>query len=202
MQMIEIGRLLRSNADSCTLGCWVTQLSVPQFGGMVRIPVGDGCEVYGLIYDIRVDDDGLVKQLISAGTVDSDVIQDNRINRNVPVEISVRFIGYMEDGAFYHLVPPRPPLTLDAIYPCTVEEACRFTSAGRFGYFRHLLRAGDVPVSELLAAHLLQVGNMQKQQGRSDWLQGATQELIILLRDDYKTLMNLLSALGDTGVFR
>ena len=201
MQMIEIGRLLRSNADSCTLGCWVTQLTVPQFGGMVRIPVGDGCEVYGLIYDIRVDDDGLVKQLISAGTIDDDVIQDNRINRNVPVEIGVRFIGYMDDGAFFHLVPPRPPLTLDAIYPCTDEEACRFTSAGRFGYFRHLLRGGDVPVSELLAAHLLQVDSMQKQQGRPEWLQGATQELITLLRDDYKTLMNLLSALGDTGIF-
>ena len=155
MQMIEIGRLLRSNANSCTLGCWVTQLSVPQFGGVVRIPIGNGCEVYGLIYDIRVDDDGLVKQLISAGTIDNNVIQDNLINRNVPVEIGVLFIGYMEDGAFYHLIPPRPPLTLDAIYPCTDEEACRFTSAGRFGYFRHLLRAVDAPVSELLAAHLL-----------------------------------------------
>jgi hypothetical protein len=168
---------------------------------MVRIPVGDECEVYGLIYDIRVDDDGLVKQLISAGTIDNDVIMDNRINRNVPVEIGVRFIGYMEKNTIYHLVPPRPPLTLDAIFPCTDKEACRFTSTGRFGYFRHLLRAGDLPVSELLAAHLLQVGQMQRQQGRPDWLQGAIQELIVLLRDDYKTLMSLLSALGDTGVF-
>ena len=57
----------------------------------MRIPLEAGSQVYGLIHDIHIDDDGLVRQLVTAGDVDEGVILDNRINRNVPVEISVFF---------------------------------------------------------------------------------------------------------------
>ena len=63
----------------------------------------------------------------------------------VPVEMGVLAIGYEQDGKIYHLLPPRPPLSLDVIYLCEDEELCTFTSAGRFGYFRHILRAADLP---------------------------------------------------------
>ena len=63
-----------------------------------------------------------------------------------------------------------------------------------FGYFRHLLQAKDIPLGELLAAHILQV----KQETNNDqWVKQATQELITLLRDDYPTLMSVLGALGE-----
>ncbi len=51
--------------------------------------------------------------------VAEEVILDNRVNRNVPVEISVIFTGYTQGEAVYHLLPPRPPLTLDAMYLCS-----------------------------------------------------------------------------------
>ena len=43
--------------------------------------------VFGLIYDIHIDDDGLVRQLVTAEDDPDEVIADNRLNRNVPVEI-------------------------------------------------------------------------------------------------------------------
>jgi hypothetical protein len=117
------------------------------------------------------------------------------------VEVSALFTGYQVDGQVFHLLPPRPPLTLDAIYTCSPEEICQFTSAGRFGYLRHILRAADLPLGELLAAHLQQVAPAQLAAGHPEWVSGATQELITLLRDDYPTLVSVLGSLSEINIF-
>lgn len=198
---LEIGRLLRAATTGCVVGCKVSQISLPVFGGMVRIPIDDQSQVYGLIYDIHIDDDGLVRQLVTAADVPEDVILDNRQNRNVPVEISVLFAGYQQGNEIFHLLPPRPPLTLDVIYPCDPADLRRFTGAGRFGYFRHVLHAKDLPVGELLAAHLRLAADAHAAAGNSTWASQATQELITLLRDDYPTLMAVLGSLSDARIF-
>ncbi len=197
MNGIEIGRLLRSGTAGFVVGCKVTQLSAPSFGALVRVPLEEGYQVFGLIYDIHIEDDGLVRQLITAEGVPEEVLQDNRENRNVPVEISVLALGYEKGGKVSHLLPPRPPLSLDVIYLCTSEEMVHFTSAGRFGYFRHILRDEDKPVEELLAAHLGQARQAQEEAGNSEWYEQAMAELITLMRDDYPNLMSLLSAVGE-----
>jgi hypothetical protein len=197
MRTIEIGRLLRAGTSGFVVGCRVSQLDAPSFGALVRVPLEDGYQIYGLIHDIHIDDDGLVRQLVTAQDIDEAVVADNRINRNIPIEISVLTVGYQQDGRVFHLLPPRPALSLDAIYLCNDDELRGFTSAGRFGYFRHILRATDLPVDDLLAAHLNQVQVVQVRAGNEDWAVEAAQELIILLRDDYPTLMSVLSALGD-----
>ncbi len=193
-QPIEIGRLLRSGTTGFIAGCRVGQLEAPAFGALVRAPLGGADQVYGLIHDIHIDDDGLVRQLVTADHVSPEVLRDNRERRIVPVEMSVLAVGYEQAGKVFHLLPPRPPLSLDVIYLCEAGEVKRFVTAGRFGYFRHVLRAVDLPVGEILAAHLKQV---QEQVGDKQWLEAATQELITLLRDDYPTLMSVLGALGE-----
>ena len=200
-ETLEIGRLLRASTTGCVIGCKVSQIDLPAFGGLVRIPLDERTQVYGLIYDIHIDDDGLVRQLVTAANVPEDVILDNRHNRNVPLEISVLFTGHELDGQVFHLLPPRPPLTLDAIYPCSPQEICRFTDTGRFGYLRHVLRASDLPVGELLAAHVRDASQAHRSAGRPDWAARATQELITLLRDDYPTLMAVLGSLADTQIY-
>ncbi len=197
MSEIEIGRLLRASTTACVVGCRVSQANVPGFGGLVRIPLDPDYGIYGLIYDIRIEDDGLVRQLVTAEKIDEDVIQDNRVNRNVPVEVSVLHVGYRQAGQIHHLLPPRPPLSLDAIYVCGPKEACAFTEAGRFGYFRHILRATDLPTGELLAAHIQLANRCHVEHGSCSWSSSAVQELITLLRDDYPTLMTVLSSLSD-----
>jgi hypothetical protein len=196
MTQIEIGRLLRAGTTGFIAGCRVSQLTVPAFGALVRAPLEDGYQVYGLIHDIHIDDDGLVRQLVTAENVSDEVMRDNRERRIVPVEMSVLAVGYEQDGVVFHLLPPRPPLSLDVIYLCDEIEVAKFTSAGSFGYFRHVLRATDVPIGEVLSAHLLQA---EKAHGKDSaaWKENAVKELITLLRDDYPTLMSVLGALGE-----
>ena len=114
---------------------------------------------------IRIDDDGLVRQLVTAEGVDEAAIADNRQNRTVPVEISVLAVGYQQGGRITHLLPPRPPLSLDVITLCDDDELRRFTSTGHFGYFRHVLRNSELPAGEVLAAHLRQVPSDAKYYG-------------------------------------
>lgn len=199
---IEIGRLLRASTNGCVVGCKVNRINAPTLGGLVRIPLQDqtGLDVIGIIYDMHIDDDGLVRQLIGSENISEEVILDNRNNRNVPVEISVLFLGYVQDGRVQHLLPPRPPLTLDAIYPCTADEIIHFTNAGRLGYIRHILRAQDLPVGELIAAHISQAEKCHLSNGDPMWVRKAVQELVVLLRDDYAALMAVLSALADAGL--
>ncbi len=200
MSTIQIGRLLRAGTSGFVVGCRVSQMDLPVLGGLVRVPQPGDYQVYGIIHDIHIDDDGLVRQLVTADGVEQSVIEDNRVNRNIPLEVSVLAVGYRQDGKIYHLLPPRPPLSLDIIYLCDPDELCEFTSAGRFGYFRHLLRAKDLPVGEILAAHLKLAHAAQCSNGDPEWSSAATQELITLLRDDYPTLMAVLGAVADIGL--
>jgi hypothetical protein len=194
MTSIQIGHLLRAGTSGFVAGCSVSQMETPSFGALVRAPIGENYSVYGLIYDIHIDDDGLVRQLVTAAEVREKVIADSRVNRIVPVEMSVLAVGYEQGGKISHLLPPRPPLSLDVIYLCSDAELSKFTGAGRFGYFRHILQAKDLPIGELLAAHIQDVKNKTK---NVKWAEEATRELITLLRDDYPTLMSVLGVLGE-----
>ena len=195
-QQIEIGRLLRAGTTGFVAGCRVNQLEAPAFGALIRAPLSDNYQVYGIIHDIRIDDDGLVRQLVTSNNVSDDVMRDNRENRIVPVEMSVLAVGYEQDGKVHHLLPPRPPLSLDVIYLCDDKDLVRFTDARRFGYFRHILNAKDAPIGEVLAAHIQQAGKAHGVDSGM-WKEKAVAELIALLRDDYPTLMSALGALAD-----
>lgn len=198
MKPIQIGYLLRSGTTGFVAGCSVSQLEAPSLGALISAPVSPGYQVYGLIHDIHIDDDGLVRQLVTADSVSPEVIRDNRERRIVPVEMSVLTVGWEQDGKISHLLPPRPPLSLDIINLCDDDDLVRFTSAGKFGYFRHILRNKEFPAGEILAAHFQKANAAHSRQSNTGWRDQASQELIILLRDDYPLLMSVLSALGES----
>lgn len=197
MKDLQIGYLLRSGTSGFVAGCPVSQLEAPSLGALIHAPLAPDAQIYGLIHDMHIEDDGLVRQLVTADNLSPEVVRDNRERRIVPVEMSVLTVGWGQAGSIWHLLPPRPPLSLDAIHLCDDDEIVKFTSAGNFGYFRHVLRAADLPVGELLAAHLQQAGAAHTNRGQTAWLGAAVQELITLLRDDYPTLMSVLNTLGD-----
>jgi hypothetical protein len=194
MSSIQIGHLLRADITGFVAGCSVLQIEAPSFGALVRAPLDKDLNVYGLITGIHIDDDGLVRQLVTTGNVSPEVMHDNRERRIVPVEISVLTVGYGLGGRISHLLPPRPPLSLDIIYLCSDAELLEFTQAGHFGYFRHIIQAKDLPIGDLLASHIFMVKEETKNE---KWVEAATQELITQMRDDYPTLMSVLGALGE-----
>jgi hypothetical protein len=195
--MIPIGRLLSSSSRGCAVGCLLTQTNSPVFGEMLRVPLDDGVTIYGLVYDIHVDGDGLVRQLATTEHISPEVIEDHHHNRNVPLELSLLFVGYERAGTISYLLPPRPPLSLDVIESCSPTDLARFTAAGRFGYLRHLLGDPTLPAVELLAMHIQAA--FAAHQGDLDWRDGAVQTLIAMLKDDYSQLLAVLGALSETA---
>lgn len=193
----EIGRVLRASTAGFAIGCRVSQLSLPSFGGLVRAqPLAAEEAVFGLIYDMHIDDDPLVRRLILAENPRQSVIEDQRNNRLLPIEMSVLTIGYAVGGDLYHGLPPRPPLNLDPVFLChDVDQVCAFTD--RPGYLRLILRAAaqNVPVDQLLVAHIRQVYQLR---GRDiAWATATVEEMIELLRSDYDLLVPTLEAVSE-----
>jgi hypothetical protein len=105
-------------------------------------------------------------------------------------------VGYERQGQVSHLLPPRPPLTLDSIQPCSAADLARFTADGRFGYLRHLLGDPDLPAAELLAVHIRDALAAHADEGPL-WAGHAIETIIALLKDDYPRLMTVLGALSE-----
>lgn len=200
MTALQIGRLLSANTRQFLVGCRVAQSEIPSLGMLVRVNPQPQYSIYGLVYDLYIADDGLVRQLATVEEMDESVIADHRLNRSVPVEIRVLTVGYQKDGRIYHLLPPHPPLGLELLYLCTSDEVVQFTSLGRFGYLRHILREQDIAVEEVLAAHLQFADQAHRQMGDANWSSKAVQELIVLLRDDYGMLMRVLQSVADSQI--
>lgn len=196
-ESIRVGRLLRSGIQGFSAGFSASQNPIPEFGVLVRAEIDKDFDVYGLIHDINVEDDGVVRQMVTSDQISQREISDNRANRNVPMEIGVISVGYKKDGQIRHLLPPQIPQSMSNIFLCAPEEICQFTNAGRFGYFRHILRNADLPVSEIMAAHFEQTQQAQLAAGNSAWADQAIEKLISLLRVDYPALMVVLDALSD-----
>jgi len=192
-----IGRVLRAGTAGFVIGCQVQHLARPSFGCLVKAqPVDEREAIFGLIYNMDVADDPLVRRLILAESPREEVISDQRRNRLLPIEMSVLAVGYCLNGRFYHGLPPRPPLNLDPVHLChDPAELIRFTD--RLGYLRLILRAADmgVPVDQLLVAHVQDVYRLRGND--ADWAMTVINEVIELLRSDYDTLVPTLEALGE-----
>lgn len=194
----EIGRILRASTTGFAVGCRVSQLSRPAFGGLVRAqPVDEREAIYGLIYDMHIDDDPLVRRLVLAENPPESVINDQRNNRLLPIEMSVIAVGYQVDGQLYHGLPPRPPLNLDPVELVTdPADVRRFTE--NLAYLRLILRnvGSNVPVDQLLVAHISNIVHIRG--GDAAWATAVIEELIELLRSNYDVLIPTLEALSDT----
>jgi hypothetical protein len=194
---IPIGKLLRAENSNFVAGCRVRELDTPALGALVKVKLEDQSEIYGLITNILINDDSLVRQLVSGVSIPTEYTADNRYNRNLPVEIHVLTVGYAQNGSISHRLPPRPPLSLDELHLCDPDELCHFTSLNEQSYLRHILRLLDQPVEELLAAHLRQAKSAHETADDSAWYEQACQKMITLLRDDYPRLTTVLDVLTD-----
>jgi len=195
---LQVGRVLRASSRGFAIGCRVMQPEIPVFGSFVRAEgLAPGSAIYGLIYDVGVEDDPFVRQFISADPPE-EVVRDQRENRQVPIEVSVLAVGvrrgFGSNGEnIRHCLPAQPPVTLDWLYQCTDEEVRAFTA--RFDYFRLVLEAREVPADELLAASLRAAAAARLENERETFLVEAGRELARLLAGDPVRLEGLLRRL-------
>jgi hypothetical protein len=197
----KIGYVLNADALGCTAGCRMNQTSNPGFGEMVKIAAQSGQTIFGIIANVHIMDDGLVRQLATTSDINDQVIHDNRDNRIIPLEFSVIFLGFSHQQRTSHLLPPNPPLSLESVYPCTNEEIIAFTTAGNGGYLRYMVGKKEVINFDLVAAHFRNMRNLLTDDMRGAWIEKTTRHLVHLYRNDYNTLSELLHTLTDTAVF-
>ena len=192
---MEIGRVLRASTAGYAVGCRVNQLSGPSFGCLVKAaPAGNRETIYGLIYDIHINDDQLIQRLVMTEDPRPEIIEDQRQNRMLPLEMSVLTVGHGANGSLRHGLPPRPPLNLDPVFLCTPEETLAFTND--LGYLRLIMRnsALRVPVDQLIQSHVMSVFEMR---GNDEaWAMAAVREVIEQLRGNYDLLMPTLEGLS------
>lgn len=188
-----IAYVLRSSTSGFSAGAALSQIDGLAFGMIVRAQPGSAPSeaVYGLLYDIHIDDDPLVRQLVLADAVSEETIRDQRHHRIAPVEMSILSIGYRDiDGRIRQALPPRPPISLAPLFLCSDEETREVTD--RFDYFRLVLNASGVPSEQLLSANLLRAASTRPHDEQYDFLVEAGREAARLLSADMTRLDNLL----------
>jgi hypothetical protein len=188
---LTIGWVLRASTVGFTVGCRVLQPSVPQFGDLVKVPLpdDDAC-IFGLIYDVQVQDDPAVRQLILAGEMEPEAILDQRENRLVPIEISVLIVGHQRARKIVQGLPPQPPVSLDILTMCDEADIRTFTK--QLDYVRLVLNASQIPADELLIANLRQAAAAHPPEIRTQFLLNAGRELARLLSFDLVRLDGIL----------
>lgn len=187
-----LGRVLRASTASFTAGCRTLEEDLPAFGSLVQVERGDGSAIYGLIYDVRVDDDPFVRQLIAAGDLSEEYVQDQRQRRQVPVEVNVLVVGGRDrSGQVFQHLPPQPPATLSWVTICSSGQARQFGQ--RLDFLRPVLDAADAPADELAAATLRHMASAQGNAGAARrYLEDAGRELARLLSREPVRLNGIL----------
>jgi len=187
---LRVGRVLRANSRSFVVGCSVMREDIPAFGALIRADssVQDGV-IYGLIYDVALEDDPFVRQLVVAD-LPEEVVRDQRENRQVPIEVSVLAVGWGDRDAIHQSTPAQPPVMLDWLHQCQRQEVVTFTQ--RFDYFRLVLGGRAVPADQLLAANLRMAAAARPTNTKADFLLRAGRELVRLLAHDPIRLESLL----------
>ena len=190
---LQVGRVLRASTRGFALGCAVMQPEIPAFGSFVRAEGQvSGQAIYGLIYDVSVEDDPFVRQFIGANPPE-EVVRDQRENRQIPIEVRVLAVGCGDGETIRHCLPAQPPVTLDWLYQCNDEEVRTFTE--RFDYFRLVLEAREVPADELLATSLRVAAAARPESEREGFLIEAGRELVRLMAGEPTRLEGLLRRL-------
>jgi hypothetical protein len=189
-----VGRVLRSSTTSFTVGC--RQLiseqdqRVPEFGALVRAAGKNDAVIYGLIFNVTIEDDAFVRQLVAAGVDSAEIIEDQRQKRQVPIVVDVLVVGGGQGLAVYYRLPAQPPSTLDQIYLCNAAEMVRFTE--RHDWLRTVLAAVDAPTDQLLISALRAAAQARPPDQREAYVVAAGRELAKLLALDLSRLDGIL----------
>ena len=187
-----IGKVLRASTVGFVCGTRSEDIGQPSFGAFVRTWPGQrtDIEVIGLIHGISIDDDPMVRQMILANNMRESTISDQRVNRMVPVEISVLSVGYIRVDRVQYTLPPQPPLSLDPVQLCDDETVRLFTE--NLDFLRLVVNASDVPTEELLAAAINHAAWARPEGERRAFLVMAGRHLAGLLSHDLPRLQHLL----------
>jgi hypothetical protein len=189
-----LGRILRSTSTTFTFGRTLNAGDLPSFGDLVTADAA-GIQMYGLIYEIIVEDDPFVRQVVAASAdMPPEKIEDMRQRRQVPVQITALSMAFRQGGHVTQAIPPRPPGALQPVSACDCEETREVLAD--FGFFLIILNHSQAPSDELLAASLIHAARCQPPGQNRAYLLDAGRELVRLLAQEPARLDAILRRLA------
>jgi hypothetical protein len=188
VESYPVGKVISASNARFAVGCRLMRSQVPTFGALVKADAENEITIAGLIRDVQLLDDPLVRQVAVMVEERPELIAD-QYQRLLPIEVQVQVAGYYCQGRWCHWLPPQPPMSLAQIVTCTDEELCAFSQ--RLDYFRLILDSRDPLADELLAAHLRQAAAARGEGARAFLLE-AGRELARLLATDLQRLDAIL----------
>ncbi len=191
-----VGRILRASTTGFDCGTHSTSIDMQHdFGALVKAPVANspGLTVFGLIFAVEIESDQLVTEMVMAEGVDVNILLDHRNNRMIPVTVRVLNVGYSDNNYVIHSLPPRPPMSLSDVKPCTPQEVVDFNA--KSDYFRLVMNAPEVPSDDLLAAALRYAAWQFPDDARYDFMVRSGRHISRLLSNDLKRLSHVLALL-------
>lgn len=193
MPSIPVGYVLRASTTHFVVGCKVMKDDTPQFGAFVKVAVTPHTHIIGTIYDVTVRDDPAVRQLILSGTLAPEAVLDQRENRLVPIEVGVLILGFQRGMDFVQALPPQPPISLEELALCTIDEIVAFTE--NLDFLRFILNAQHAPADDLAVACLTRAAELRAPEIRREYLLAAGRHIGRLLFDDLRRFDTILQQL-------
>ena len=187
-EIFQVGKVISASNARFAVGCRLLRSQVPTFGALVKVEAEDRVKILGLIRDVQLLDDPLIRQVAVMAEERPEVIAD-QYQRLLPIEVHVQVVGHRCGNQWCHWLPPQPPMSLEQVVTCTDEELRDFTQ--RFDYFRLVMDSRDPFADELLAANLRNAAKARDAAGHG-FLVDAGRELARLLAMDLPRLDALL----------
>jgi hypothetical protein len=128
----------------------------PPLGSLVRVSAGVNVAVYGLVAGITtggVDSGMRPIPRGREGCEDADVFRAHPdLAHLLATSIRCLVVGFRQNGRIYRFLPSAPASIHFSVITCTPDEISAFCAD--FGYVSTLLAARDLPVEEVVAAHI------------------------------------------------
>jgi hypothetical protein len=188
-EVFQVGKVISASNARFAVACRLLESQVPTFGSLVKAESEQGIVILGLVRDVQLLDDPLIRQVAVLSQERPELVADQH-QRLLPIEVQVQVVGHRGGDRWCHWLPPQPPMTLASIVTCTNEELCSFSE--RFDYFRLVLESRDLLGDELLATHLRFAGAARDDRAGYDYLVDAGRELARLLAMDLPRLDAIL----------
>ncbi len=192
---VLIARVTRCSTRSFVGASRLPEPDVPTFGSFCKASAQRGkSEVIGLIYDIRIEDDELARQIAIAADPPPEQLADNRYSRLIPIEISCLAVGYRIADEYAHAIPPQPPMTLDEVFALTDDEVLEFTA--RLDFIPLVFAVPGLATDDLLTAALQHAASVRPKKERRGFLVEAGRKCAKHLSIDLPRLERLVQSLA------
>ena len=187
----RVGEVIEASTTEFVAQCYELYQS-PPLGSLVK--TGDQAgEQYGVVYYATTSSLEPGRRPIARGRDEADEAAVYRTSpqllKLLRTEFSVLVVGYQEDGAVRHYLPPQPARIHGFVYRCSPDEVRGFGQS--LGFLSILINARlPVATEELVAAALRQMS--QAYDDPRAFLVAAGKELALLLGGEFNRLKAVL----------